>query len=121
QPGVSFRKAAGPGRPLGSAVASGADPSLYLRSQADVPLGTSEVDVAGALRGAPVEMVRCETVDLEVPATAEIVLEGRIEPGLREEEGPFGEFMGYFSGSAPRQVVTFDRMYHRRDPVYLAT
>lgn len=119
--GVMFLKAEEQGRPLEIAVAIGADPSLYLASQADVPLGTSEVDVAGALRGAPVEMVRCETVDLEVPATAEIVLEGRIEPGLREEEGPFGEFMGYFSGAAPRQVVTFDKMYHRRDPLYLAT
>jgi 2,5-furandicarboxylate decarboxylase 1 len=119
--GVMFLKAEEMGRPLEIAVAIGADPSLYLASQADVPLGVSEVEVAGALRGAPVEMVRCETVDLEVPATAEIVLEGRIEPGLREEEGPFGEFMGYFSGAAPRQVVTFTRMYHRRNPIYLAT
>lgn len=119
--GVMFMKAEERGQPLEIAVAIGADPALYLASQADVPLGTSEVEVAGALRGAPVEMVRCRTVDLEVPATAEIVLEGRIEPGVRELEGPFGEFMGYFSGASQRQVVHFQHMSQRRDPLYLAT
>ena len=67
-----------------------------------------EYALAGGLRGEPLELVRCETVDIEVPAHAEIVVEGRILAGAREDEGPFGEWTGYMSGRAPRPVAFHD-------------
>jgi 2,5-furandicarboxylate decarboxylase 1 len=119
--GIACARAEAKGKPLEIAVVIGTDPALYLASQAIVPYGVDELGVAGALRGAPVELVKCVTVDLEVPATAEIVLEGRILPGVRESEGPFGEYMGYYSGASDRQVVEWTAITHRRDPIYLAT
>ncbi|MBI2368707.1 MAG: UbiD family decarboxylase [Deltaproteobacteria bacterium] len=109
------------GEPLEFAVALGAEPALYLASQAPLPFGEDELGFAGALKGKPVELVRCQTVDLEVPASAEIVLEGRILPGVRETEGPFGEWHGYYSGAGPRPVLEFTGVTHRKDPLYLTT
>ena len=80
------------GKPLEFAVAIGVDPAIHLATQARVPFGTDEFAIAGGLRGAPVELVRCRTVDIEVPATSEIVIEGVFRPGIRQAEGPFGEF-----------------------------
>jgi 2,5-furandicarboxylate decarboxylase 1 len=68
-----------------------------------------------------VETVKCKTVDLEVPATAEIVLEGRVLPSVRETEGPFGEFTGYFGPADMRPVVEITAITHRNDPLYLCT
>jgi UbiD family decarboxylase len=82
-------------RPLEIAIALGVDPAIQLATQARVPYGVYELAIAGGVRGEPVEVIACETVDLEVPATAEIVLEGRLLPGVRRDEGPFGEFTGY--------------------------
>jgi 2,5-furandicarboxylate decarboxylase 1 len=77
------------------------------------------MDLAGALRGAPVEMIRGETVAVDVPARAEIVIEGRVLPGVRETEGPFGENTGYyFSNLSP--VVEVTAVTHRRDFIYPA-
>ncbi|MDA8189191.1 MAG: UbiD family decarboxylase [Dehalococcoidales bacterium] len=119
--GVCYAKAEARGEPLQIAIAIGGDPALYIASQAVTGFGVDEIGLAGRLRGAPVELVKCETVDLEVPAGAEIVLEGRVLPGVREAEGPFGEFQGYYSGASMRQVVEFTAITHRRDPIYLAT
>ena len=83
------------------AVAIGVDPVIHLATQARVGYGVDELGVAGALRGDAVELVRCKTVDLEVPATAEIVIEGRFRPGVRHPEGPFGEFSGYVGPGNP--------------------
>ena len=69
------------------------------------PYGTDELALAGSLRGAPVEVVKAETVDLEVPATAEIVIEGMVLPNVREDEGPFGEVSGYYTPSNPKPVI----------------
>ena len=79
------------------AIAVGVDPTIVLASITKFTYGTDEFAVAGGLRGEAVPLVRCETVDLEVPAHAEIVLEGIIRAGYREPEGPFGEFSGYMS------------------------
>lgn len=108
------------GRPLEIAVALGVDPALLVASVVKSgPLGRDKMEIAGALRGAPVEMVRAETVDVEVPARAEVIIEGRVLPGVREPEGPFGENTGYyFSNLSP--VVEVTAVTHRRDFIYPA-
>ncbi|MFQ5851837.1 MAG: UbiD family decarboxylase [Candidatus Binatia bacterium] len=100
------------------AVIIGCDPSLYLASVVTGMPDLNEYAVAGALRGQPVETVRCETVDLEVPAHAEIVLEGRILPHERESEGPFGEFSKYYGPKGARPVIEFTALCHRSTPTY---
>ncbi|MCZ7655478.1 MAG: UbiD family decarboxylase [Rhodocyclaceae bacterium] len=91
------------GQPLEVAVALGVDPALFLASVVKTgPLGPDKMDIAGSLRGAPVELVRALTVDVDVPARAEVVIEGHVLPGVREPEGPFGENTGaYFTNAAP--------------------
>jgi 2,5-furandicarboxylate decarboxylase 1 len=105
-------------RPLPVAVAIGCEPTLYIASQAFAAVDTDEYTIAGALRQQPVELVRCETVDLRVPAAAEIVLEGHILPHVREEEGPFGEFPGYYGSKGNRPVVEFTAMTYRTNPIF---
>lgn len=119
--GVCLEKAEAMGRPLEFALAIGAEPASYLCTQAPLGFGEDEYELASSLRQEPLELVKCETVDIEVPAHAEIVLEGRVLPGVREDEGPFGEWTGYMSGRAPRPVVEFTFLTHRRDPIYEVT
>ncbi len=83
-------------RPLEVAMLIGAPPEIFVAACASLPYEISELDAAAAIRGTPVEMRRCRTIDLEVPADAEIVVEGRLLPHVRRPEGPFGEFMGYY-------------------------
>ncbi len=104
--------------PLEIAVIIGCDPSLYVASVFTGPPDLDEYAVAGALRGQPVETVKCETVDLEAPAHAEIVLEGRILPHKREREGPFGEFSKYYGPEGNRPVIEFTGLCHRTRPIY---
>lgn len=106
------------GEPLEIAVALGLEPAIVVASVVKVgPLVPDKMAVAGALRGAPVEMVDAETVKLQVPARAEVVIEGRVLPGVRETEGPFGENTGaYFSNDSP--VIEVSAVTHRRDPIY---
>src|SRR3990172_3876985 len=119
--GVCLEKAETMGRPLEFAVAIGTEPASYLCTQAPLGFGEDEYELASSLRQAPLELVKCETVDIEVPAHAEIVLEGRVLPNVREDEGPFGEWTGYMSGRAPRPVIEFTCLTHRRDPIYEVT
>lgn len=119
--GVCHFKAEALGEALPVAIAIGADPSLYIASQASPSFPWDEVALAGSLRGEAVPMVKCRTVDLEVPATAEMVVEGRWLANVREREGPFGEFTGYYSGAADRGVIEITSITHRKDPLYLAT
>jgi 4-hydroxy-3-polyprenylbenzoate decarboxylase/2,5-furandicarboxylate decarboxylase 1 len=95
-------------------------PVLPLATQWMAPYGTDELALAGSLRGAPVEVVPAETVDLEVPATAEIIIEGMVLPNVREEEGPFGEVSGYYTPSNPKPVIEVTAITHRRNPIYQA-
>ena len=115
---LSTAQAKGQGLPV--AIAIGTDPVLALATQWQAPYGTDELELAGALRGKPVEVVKAETVDLEVPATAEIVIEGTILPNLREEEGPFGEVSGYYTPPYPKPVIEISAITHRRNPIYQA-
>jgi 4-hydroxy-3-polyprenylbenzoate decarboxylase/2,5-furandicarboxylate decarboxylase 1 len=108
------------GKGLPVAIAIGTDPVLPLATQWMAPYGTDELALAGALRGAPVEVVKAETVDLEVPATAEIIIEGMVLPNVREEEGPFGEVSGYYTPSNPKPVIEVTAITHRKNPIYQA-
>lgn len=106
------------GRAMPIAIAMGAEPILPIVAATPFEYGVNEYDMAGALRQAPLEVVRCETSDLLVPATSEIVLEGHVNPGELRDEGPFGEFTGYYGGArAPRPVVRIDCVTHRDDPI----
>jgi 4-hydroxy-3-polyprenylbenzoate decarboxylase len=108
------------GRKMPVAVVVGAEPTIGLVSVTRVPYEADEFAVAGGLRGAPVPLVRCETVDLEVPATAEFVLEGEVDPDYVEEEGPFGEFPGYMGAAGKSVLFQVNCLTHRRDPIYQA-
>jgi len=115
-----LRKNNAQNKPTPVAVVIGADPSIGYVSVSKMSESFDEFAVAGALRGAPVDLVPCETVPLEVPATAEIVLEGEIPPNALEHEGPFGEFTGYYASSVRAEpVVKIKAIYHRHDPIIL--
>lgn len=106
------------GAALEIAIVIGVDPLTLMASQAIVPLGVDELTVSGALRGEPLPVTRCVTNEVRVPADAEIVLEGRIEPAERAPEGPFGEFPQYYGERAERHVVTIDAMTTREKPIF---
>ncbi len=115
-----YARAEALGKPLEVAVALGVHPALLVGAVVpDNPMGPDKLEVAGALLGAPLELVPAETVDVEVPARAEIVVEGRVLPGYREQEGPMGENTGYyFTYESPVMEVT--AITHRRDFIYPA-
>jgi 2,5-furandicarboxylate decarboxylase 1 len=113
-----YKQAEEAGRPLECAIAIGVDPITLLASQASTPFGVDELEIASSLRGEPLEVVRCETVDIDVPAFAEIVLEGTILPHVREPEGPFGEFPKYYGPRDDKEVVQISAITHRNDPIF---
>ena len=110
-----------PGRPFPVAVALGADPATILGAVAPVPDTLSEYAFAGLLRGAKTELARCLGCDLQVPASAEFVLEGHIAPGDTAPEGPFGDHTGYYNEVDTFPVFTIERITHRREPIYHST
>lgn len=114
---VYYARAEERDEPLEVAFAIGCDPYVQLASQVYAATDLDEYDVAGALRGGPIDLVRCETVDVWVPATANIVVEARMLPHVREEEGPFGEFPGYYGGKGLRPVLEVTAITHRRDAI----
>src|SRR5262245_66597612 len=93
---LQHRKAPGEAFPI--AIAIGVDPRLVMAASCPFPFGVDELAMAGAIRGKPFEVVNCKTVPLQVPADAELVLEGFLKPDEKEEEGPFGEFTGHCGG-----------------------
>jgi UbiD family decarboxylase len=119
--GQHFLKWSARGEPMPVACVIGWDPIMPFLAGSPIPAGVCEWDVMGAYRGEPAELVRGETVDLEVPARAEIVIEGFIsdEPATYESEGPFGEFTGYVSDlPTPRPTMQITCITHRRDPIF---
>lgn len=101
------------------AVVIGSDNYCTLSSLVNYGVGKSEVDLAGGLRQAPVELVKCKTIDLEVPANAEIILEGEVVPEISILEGPFGEYTGYRTAPRdPRLVLEVKAITHRKDPIF---
>ena len=110
-----------PREPFPVAVALGADPATMLGAVTPVPDSLSEYQFAGLLRGGKTEIVKCLTHDLQVPASAEIVLEGFIHPGETALEGPFGDHTGYYNEREHFPVFTVERITARHDPIYHST
>ncbi len=119
---IDFREYQEAGIPMPVAYVSGSDPTLFMCGSTLFGLEESEYDVAGALRRAPVEVVKAETSDLLVPATAEWVVEGEIT-GATREEGPFGEYTGHYSGKGdePQYYIDVKAITHRNDPILWST
>jgi 4-hydroxy-3-polyprenylbenzoate decarboxylase len=110
-----------PGEPFPVAVALGADPATILGAVTPVPDSLSEYAFAGLLRGSKTEVAKCLTSDLQVPASAEIVLEGFLYPGDMAPEGPFGDHTGYYNEVDEFPVFTIERITQRKDPIYHST
>ncbi len=110
-----------PGQRFPIAVIIGADPATTLAAVAPIPDTVSEYQFAGLLRGSSTELVQCISHDLQVPAEAEIVLEGFINPGEEAEEGPFGDHTGYYNSVQRFPVFTVERITRRHQPLYTAT
>lgn len=122
QAGVLLRKYRNLGRPMPVATVIGVDPATLAASCIHAPLGTDETGIAGALLGRPQEVVRCVTSDLLVPASAEYVLEGEILPDAPlVEEGPFGEYSGYYGAGTSAPEIRLKALTHRRDPIFQGT
>jgi len=102
------------------AVCIGVPPAVYVASQFEPRAGIYELEIAGGLSGEPVDVVQCRTIDLQVPALAEIVLEGELQvPAKTGDEGPFGEFCGYTTAQVPNErIMTIKAVTHRRNPIY---
>ncbi len=110
-----------PEEPFPIAVALGADPATILAAVTPVPDTLSEYGFAGLLRGSKTEVVKCALSDLQVPASAEYILEGFIYPGDVAEEGPYGDHTGYYNETETFPVFTIERITHRKDPIYHST
>jgi len=108
------------GIPLEVAIVIGTVPAVSYAATQKVPPDVDEIALAGGLMGAPVEMIKCKTVDLEVPATSEIVLEGIIPTNYMEEEGPYGESMGYIDPRTLSMVFELKCVTHRKDPIWVS-
>jgi len=110
-----------PGEPFPISVALGADPATILGAVTPVPDTLSEYAFAGLLRGSRTELTQCIGNDLQVPASAEFVLEGHLHPGDNAPEGPFGDHTGYYNEVDEFPVFTIDRITHRDKPIYHST
>jgi len=108
-------------KPMEVAVALGGDPAVIYSSTAPLPPGVDEMMFAGFLRHKPVELVKCKTVDIEVPAWSEFVIEGEIIPGEMKTEGPFGDHTGFYSPKDKYPVMHIKCITHRKNAIYPAT
>ena len=109
------------GEPAGIAVVIGADPVTQLASQARAPYGVDEFSIAGGMRGEALEMVKCKTIEVMVPANAEMIIEGVVVPDRLEMDGPFGEYPGTYSAAKPAPVMKVTAITHRKDGYYQNT
>ncbi len=116
-----LRKAAEAGKKLEIAIALGVDPLIIMAAATPIPVDLSEWLFAGLYGGSGVRLAKCKTLDLEVPADSEFVLEGTITPGEVLPDGPFGDHMGYYGGVEDSPLVRFHCMTHRKNPIYLTT
>jgi len=108
-------------KPTPVAIVIGADPTIPLTAVSGLPRGVDELGVADALRGKSLERARCETIDLEVPTTAEIVIEGEIPPNYEELEGPFGKYHGYMGPIRYRPLWTLRQLPAGTTPSIMPT
>ncbi|MGL5943833.1 MAG: UbiD family decarboxylase [Waterburya sp.] len=116
-----LRKAAEAGKKLEVAIALGVDPLIIMAAATPIPVDLSEWLFAGLYGGSGVKLAKCKTVDLEVPADSEFVIEGTITPGEVLPDGPFGDHMGYYGGVEDSPLVRFHCLTHRQNPIYLTT
>ncbi len=105
-------------KPMPIAVVIGHHPMYYFAAAYTGPLDLDEFQLAGALLEEPVELVRCETIDLEVPAHAELVLEGEVPPKVREIEGPFSELQNYYAASRENPIINVKAITMRKDAIF---
>ncbi len=117
---IHWMKCQEKGVPMPAAIVVGAPPSIAYASVANIPYGTDELDIAGGLQGAPVEVVRCRTVDLEVPAHAEIVIEGEVSVERKVGSASFGEYTGYMCIAAKKRFyyMKVTAITHRKRPIH---
>lgn len=108
-------------KPMPVAIALGGDMVMTYAATAPLPTGVEEASYAGYLRQMPMEMARCVSCELEVPAAAEFVIEGYVQPGETMPEGPFGNHTGYYAPPEPAQVLRVTVITHRKDPIYPCT
>jgi 2,5-furandicarboxylate decarboxylase 1 len=116
--GQIYDRVAARGQNLPVAVAIGNHPAELVAGATTIALGDDELGLAGALRGEPTELARCVSIDLEVPARAEIVLEGEVLAGVAEPEGPYGDFMQFYVPVMPNRVLRLTAITHRRDAIH---
>ncbi len=116
-----LRKAAERGKKLEVAIALGVDPLIIMAAATPIPVDLSEWLFAGLYGQSGVNLAKCKTVDLEVPADSEFVLEGTITPGEEVPDGPFGDHMGYYGVVEDSPLIHFHCITHRKDPIYLTT
>lgn len=116
--GIIFSKYREMGKPMEVAIAIGLPPVVHMAAAAKIPYGVDEFAVAGGLAKAPLKVAKCETLDLKVPADAEIVIEGVVPPRSVEPEGPFGEFYGYMGERGIDPVINVTAITFRNDPIY---
>ena len=116
-----LRKAAERGQKLEVAIALGVDPLIIMAAATPIPVDLSEWLFAGLYGGSGVALAKCKTLDLEVPADSEFVLEGTIAPGEMQEDGPFGDHMGYYGGVEDSPLIRFHCLTQRHNPIYLTT
>ena len=107
------------GEPMPMAVITGYDPTVFICASTRTPPGVDEFQLAGALRGEPLDMVNCQLSEIVLPATSEWVFEGIVRPGVRRIEGGFGEFTGYYGEARSNPVFEVQRVTHRSKPMYL--
>ena len=120
---IMLKKYQAAGKPMPVAVVVGADPLMFVMGASRFSAFESEYDLAGSIRGEPIEVVKCETNDLIVPAGAEIVVEGEVDADAFEPEGPFGEYTGYYSGvgTEQRNFIKVNCVTHRNNPIFMST
>ncbi|BBA78956.1 UbiD family decarboxylase [cyanobacterium endosymbiont of Rhopalodia gibberula] len=116
-----LRKAAENGKKLEIAIVLGVAPLIIMAAATPIPIDLSEWLFAGLYGGSGVALTKCKTLDLEVPADAEFILEGTITPGEFLPDGPFGDHMGYYGGVEDSPLIRFHTMTHRKNPIYLTT
>ncbi|OLB77256.1 MAG: UbiD-like subunit of potential (de) carboxylase, partial [Alphaproteobacteria bacterium 13_2_20CM_2_64_7] len=108
------------GAPMPVAVVCGGDPMTFLMASSEVPYGVSEYEIVGGVRGKPVEVIKAPVTGLPIPANAEIVIEGFVEPRNERIEGPFGEWTGYYASDVrPEPVLDIKGIYYRNNPILL--
>ncbi len=118
--GVYFDKAEKLGKPLEIAVLIGNSPSIMLAASTNLPFDWDELKFAGSLQGSAIELISCETINIQVPVDTEIIIEGEILPGIRRPEGPFGDLLGNYTPVMDNHVIKVNAVTMKESPIHYA-